>query len=256
MKTFILLTVLISTFAIAQGNQRKKSPCGVDDRILTQDNRIGRILNLEEHKRGCTAFLIGKSCMITAAHCIKKAVTVQFQVPLSSEDGEIQHPETTDQYQVDPKSIVNGHNISKKEILENDFAVFRTFKNKETGKYPGEVQEVFDLMREEDFKKGDLIAIRGYGYKHTRRLREFNVQKSDTGPIKKIIGNEVFYDAFTSSGNSGSPIIHLKSGKVIGVHTNGGGCWNGLKGNHGFILRNNNEFIKAVSNCLKEDKKL
>ncbi len=226
-----------------------KGPCGADNRTMTQDSRIGRALRLNEDIKGCSAFLIGKSCMISAAHCVDKLETIQFQVPMSNPQGEIQHPALEDQYSVDKASIVNG---SLSTGVRNDYAVFRTLKNSKTGKFAGEVQGSFKLNFK-NFRKGDDIIIRGYGYNHSRIPEEFNIQKSDTGPIKKIKGIKVYYDAFTSNGNSGSPIIHKNTDEVIGVHTNGGGCFNGRRGNHGYLLRSNSDFANAVKDCLNHE---
>lgn len=230
-----------------QASTDTKSPCQKDDRTVTDDSRIGRNIRVGVDTRGCTAFLIGKSCMVTAAHCVEKTHTVQFNVPMSDANGDIQHPAVTDQYQVDLTSIAQGN-----KLYSNDFAVFKTYKNPITGKFAGEVQGKFDLNYSA-FKNGDLVSIRGYGYNHARVPEEFNVQKSDTGPIKRIRGKVIYYNAFTSNGNSGSPIIHEITGSVIGVHTNGGGCYSGGRGNHGYLLKNNNDFKNAVSNCLKND---
>jgi V8-like Glu-specific endopeptidase len=226
-----------------------KSPCQSDDRTVTDDMRIGRNLRVGKDEKGCTAFLIGKSCMVTAAHCVEKTHTVEFNVPMSNTNGDIQHPNSADQYQVDISSINQGS-----KAYSNDFAVFKTFKNSITGKFAGEVQGKFNLNFN-NFKEGDLVSIRGYGYNHARVPEEFNVQKSDTGPIKNIKGKVVYYDAFTSNGNSGSPIIHKKTGTVIGVHTNGGGCYSGRRGNHGYLLKDNDDFKNAVADCLVNDNK-
>jgi V8-like Glu-specific endopeptidase len=240
-----LFILLIALGASAESTN--KSPCQSDDRTVTDDLRIGRNLRVGKDEKGCTAFLIGKSCMITAAHCVEKTYTVQFNVPMSDANGEIQHPAAFDQYQVDTSSINQGS-----KAYSNDFAVFKTFKNSITGRFAGEVQGKFDLNYT-DFKKGDLVSIRGYGYNHARVPEEFNVQKSDTGPIKRINGKVIYYNAYTSNGNSGSPIIHEKTGAVIGVHTNGGGCYSGGRGNHGYLLKDNIDFQQAVEDCLKSN---
>ncbi|NIT59151.1 MAG: hypothetical protein GWN00_23890, partial [Aliifodinibius sp.] len=56
---------------------------------------------------------------------------VEFNVPPSDENGNIQHPGPEDVYVVDPNSIIYHNNGDG-----DDWAVFEVFPNSETGLLP------------------------------------------------------------------------------------------------------------------------
>ena len=71
------------------------SQCGpTDDRLPSTDGRSARILPI-----GCTGWLIddARNCFLTAGHCAGGMDVCQFNVPLSSAGGALQHPGPEDQ---------------------------------------------------------------------------------------------------------------------------------------------------------------
>lgn len=83
--------------------------CGTtDDRVPSSDPRAARIVPVN-----CTGFLFNErsNCLLTAGHCAggmvaeEEATVVQFNVPLSSCNGTINHPAAQYQYPFDPSSI-------------------------------------------------------------------------------------------------------------------------------------------------------
>ncbi|MFT7537052.1 MAG: hypothetical protein ACI85K_003008, partial [Hyphomicrobiaceae bacterium] len=77
--------------------------CGpTDDRTLSSDPRVGR-----NQPSTCTSWLINdcNHCFLTAGHCASGVNVVEFNYPLSTSGGSIQHPGPQDQYSVDATSM-------------------------------------------------------------------------------------------------------------------------------------------------------
>ena len=84
-----------------------RSICGsTDDRELSYENRDARAIPI-----GCTAWLIDdfNHTFITAGHCTENGISdievIEFNVPISDANGNIQHPGPEDQYATDPASL-------------------------------------------------------------------------------------------------------------------------------------------------------
>lgn len=200
------------------------SQCGpVDDRVLSDEASRGRLLDI-----GCTAFIFStESCFMTAGHCLSFAANVvEFNVPPSQGNGNLQHPGPEDQYTVDSASreFVIG-------AIGNDWGLFRVFANSNTGLMPYEAQGEFvelDTMLPELPENIDLV---GYGVDNGV---DNQVQQRSVGPITSISGGgapAVFHRADTEGGSSGSAIISETTGKVIAIHTHAG-CTTGGGGSN------------------------
>jgi hypothetical protein len=111
-----------------------KSQCGAtDDRVLSSDARQGRALPI-----GCTAWLFDdcKHCMGTAGHCSTSSLQViEFNVPLSTATGALNHPSPDDQYAVDVSS-----KQSQNSGIGLDWGYFGVFANSNTGLFPYQKQ--------------------------------------------------------------------------------------------------------------------
>jgi V8-like Glu-specific endopeptidase len=200
--------------------------CGpVDDRVLSYDGRAARLLPI-----GCTGWIINdcKSCMLTAGHCSTTSLqTAEFNVPLSSGSGSLNHPPASDQYAVDvaSKQTNGGQGIG------NDWGYFGCFPNPNTGLTPFEKQLVrYSLALPPPFNGSQTIRITGYG---TDSGTSNQVQQTHSGPWVTLSGSTVQYQTDTTGGNSGSPVIHEPSGNAIGIHTHGGCNSNGTGQNSG-----------------------
>ena len=86
---------------------------------------------------------------------------------------------------------------------------------------------VFDAA---DGAEGDLVAVLGYPTRDLARNRQFtdalfqsayDVKRGAPGEIIKTVSSVAFHDCSTLGGNSGSPVLSLRTGKVIGVHRSG-----------------------------------
>ena len=81
-------------------------------------------------------------------------------------------------------------------------------------------------------KKGELVAVIGYPARDSRNDADamasyfqglYDVKRYAPGVIQQAIGSRsaLDHDCTTLGGNSGSPVIRLKDGKVIGLHYSG-----------------------------------
>lgn len=204
-----------------------KSQCGpVDDRVLSSDPRAGRL-----QPTGCTAWLIDDcaKCFLTAGHCTGNISVVQFNVPLSSGSGSLNHPPPSDQYAIDASSLQSNGGGG----VGNDYAYFGTFANSTTGLTAAQAAgSTFVLVNPPSSPSGQTIRITGYGTDNTPSTHN-QVQQTHTGPMVTSSGTTVQYQTDTTGGNSGSPVIWENTGQAIGIHTHGGCQTSGSGANSG-----------------------
>ena len=205
----------------------EESQCGpTDDRVPSNDPRAARILPV-----GCTGWLIDdcNRCFLTAGHCSSGTQTLQFNVPPSLSNGSIQHPPPQHQYAVDGASMQSNGGGG----TGNDWAYFGCFPNSTTGQTPFASQGAsYTLTLPPPFNPNQNIRVTGYG---TDSGVANQVQQTHFGPwITYDIGLTLLqYQADTTGGNSGSPVIHEESGVAIGIHTHAGCSTSGSGGNQG-----------------------
>ena len=182
--------------------------CGVDNRELSTDRRVARVLSV-----GCSAWLINtRNLMVSAGHCCGSSFrTAQFNVPPSSSTGALRHPPADDQYPVASSSIRTG----------SDWCVFETLTNG-TGLHSGQRQGSAFRLTLTKPAAGTVIRITGFGTVSAQPRTRNQAQTTSNGPLISNGGTSFCYRTDTSGGNSGSPIINERTGQAIGVHTNGG----------------------------------
>ena len=199
-----------------------ESQCGpTDDRLPSDDPRSGRIVPI-----GCTGWIITNGKYLTAGHCSTgSAQVLEFNVPLSTSSGTIQHPGPEDQYAIDQTSFqsTNGG-------VGNDWGVYNTFPNSVTGLTAIQAQgAAFWLVQ--DYSPVD-IRITGYGVEFNDP--EWNqIQQTHVGPNTGSSSNTMRYQTDTEGGNSGSPVIDEATGFAVGIHTHGGCSTSGTGNNSG-----------------------
>ena len=214
--------------------------CGtVDDRVPSEDPRAARALPV-----GCTAWLFNdyNRTFLTAGHCASSGVDIiEFNVPLSTVNGTLQHPGPEDQYAVDPDSM--QYNAGG---LGNDWAYFGCFPNSTTGLTPYQAQQDFYVLADAPPSvSGQFIRITGYGVDSTPQQNN-QIQQTHAGPYVSVSGTQVEYQADTTGGNSGSAVFDESSQLAIGIHTNGG-CGSFGGANLGCAI-NNNGLQNALDN--------
>ncbi|MCC6661748.1 MAG: hypothetical protein IT437_12780 [Phycisphaerales bacterium] len=196
-----------------------ESICGVDDRVSSSDDRQGRILPV-----GCTGWLISNgSCanrFLTAGHCMSAGGTglvVEFNVPLSSSTGALNHPPVADQFPVIPASIQSTGNAG----IGVDAAQFFTAANN-LGEHARNHMggAAYTLAAAAPAGAGLDIRITGYGTDSQPTLTQ--TQQTSTGPSVAKVGTNIRYTVDTEGGNSGSPVVTTANGLAIGIHTHAG----------------------------------
>ena len=150
-----------------------------DDRIASTDPRAGRMLTI-----GCTAWLIEDGRFVSAGHCTESASlanTVEFNVPPSLANGTIQHPGPEDQYVIDDASRVFSN-----AGIGNDWGVFETFANSETGLTALQAQGAwFDVVQD---LGPATMRITGYGINDGAANQ---TEQTNTGPNAGSSGNHL-----------------------------------------------------------------
>ena len=189
-----------------------ESQCGpTDDRVLSYQSATARLISI-----GCTSWIIPNGKMATAGHCLdgSGATVVEFNVPLSTPGGTLQHPGPEDQYSVDvtTKIFTNGG-------IGNDWGVFEVFPNSVTGLMPKEAQNAYWPLVQD--LGPDSIRITGYGVDYNDPTYT-QVQQTHIGPNAGSSGTTMRYVTDTEGGNSGSPVIDGLTNVAVGVHTHGG----------------------------------
>jgi len=208
----------------------QRSICGsTDDRTLSNYARDGRYF-----PAGCTAWIIGNNCMLSAGHCVASGGVVQFNVPLSTGSGSPVSPPPEDQYSVDPASMqyTNGG-------IGNDWSYFGCYNNSNTGLSPYEAQgDLYQLADIAPPVSGQTIRITGYGTTSSPVPNTWNLaQKTHTGPYISRSGTVIRYQVDTTGGNSGSAVFDEDTGLAIGIHTNAG-CTSSGGSNQGTAIHN------------------
>ena len=101
------IALLTGVFLLFSQNlfANNKTICGSDNRTLSSDPRIGRLLSSMEDRGGCTFTMIGRTCALSAGHCKSVMRLAEFNTPESNDNGEIQHP-PREEY---PESSIRTH---------------------------------------------------------------------------------------------------------------------------------------------------
>jgi V8-like Glu-specific endopeptidase len=249
MKALFLFIIL--QFSV-QANHNK-SLCDYDQRTPSFDSKVGRIRASQTSSHPCTATLIGENCLITAGHCQAddESWIVEFDVPASDDKTGKMNPSSMENL-FHSKTVYGRKNAHHGK----DWMVFSVKKNVVTGNYPGQERGFYEVADTAPFPFATL-SITGYGLSIHNERR--NAQQSSTGRLVSVQNNRqvIQHRVDTSAGNSGSSIIELSSGKIVGIHSHGG-CrqinFNIWQGNVGTLIPGNEELNNAIHSCLKYER--
>ena len=180
---------------------------------------------------------------------------LEFNVPASLQDGTTVASAPQDQYPIDPASVVSFNDGAGQ--VGNDWAVFGTLPNADTGRLAVHAQGAFYRMSRDD--NPTTVRVTGYGIDSTppgtpigqpnpvpgTRNASNQTQQTDSGPF---VGEDVQaasdvvieYTVDTTGGNSGSPVINVANGLTLGIHTNAGCDPANNQGNTGTGFEHNN----------------
>ncbi len=239
-----IIFFLIST----QSYATSKTICGDDNRVISNDPTVGRALDSRIGIGGCTVTMIGKSCALSAGHCLSFLKVVEFNTPLSV-NGRIQHSKDEDVYDVDQRSIVSSMGVG------SDYAVLKLLPNKVTGLFAGEEQGVYQVSYEKP-KKGDVIRITGHGLDRLDPIANL-AQQTHVGEVKSYswFNSIMYHNIDTLGGNSGASIIREDTKEVVGIHTHGG-CHESGGSNRSTSIAKNKDLQLAIRKCLASEETL
>jgi V8-like Glu-specific endopeptidase len=246
MKYYLILMAISASISA-----NEKSICGdTDDRAVSNDSRVARTASINE-LAGCTLTMIGRSCAISAGHCVGSLEKASFNVPPSDENG-LKESAPEDIY-LRTKDFLRYKDSGK----GNDWAVVRLMPNSITGKYPGDVQGFYKVALTNTPTRGTRVRITGHGLDSNDPKLSFS-QQTNSGNIKKIgrwlNPSLLEHQVDTMGGNSGSSIILEQTDEIIGIHTHGG-C-NSHGSNQGTLISKNKILKGVIEQCLEWEKSL
>ena len=233
---------------LSQAYAIEKSQCGpTDERVLSYDPSVGRMLKTTNADAGCTGTLISRTCMVSAGHCKDYANLVEFNTRASIL-WIIIHPGPENIYF--KNDIIDFENSGE----GNDWMVFRVRPNRVTGELAGDLQGSYNFSFEMPEVPLDLV-ITGYGRSEERKANF--AQQVGYGELRTAEGTILGHNIDTEAGNSGAAIVERISNTLIGVHTHGGcgiSSSEGSRTNKGTMLATRKKFQEAIENCLKMER--
>ena len=205
---------------------RAKSICGsADNRTSSNDSRVGRIVPV-----GCTGWIVDNGKHVTAGHCIgSSADTLQFNVPTSNPDRTLNHPGPEDQY-----PIISSTWVYRDRGVGDDWGVFSVQDNSNTGLQPIDAQNASFTVAQD--LGPNTIRITGFGVDDGS---DNQTNQTHSGSNMGSSGTTMRYNADTTGGNSGSPVIDEATNMAVGVHSHGG-CSSTSGNNSGTSFFNSN----------------
>ncbi|MFT5285095.1 MAG: hypothetical protein ACI8TQ_001256 [Planctomycetota bacterium] len=216
--------VSIDSVEVGAAVNPQETQCGpVDDRQPSNDLRVSRLMPV-----GCTSWTINDcgKCMLSAGHCGSSgSSSVQFNVPFSTAGGSLVFPPPEDQYSLDGASLQRLNST-------DDWQYFGVFPNSNTGLTPYEAYGAAFALANPPAVAGNNIRITGHGTDSTPNSTFNQKQQTHVGPFVSS-GTNLNYQADTTGGSSGSPVIWEEQNVAIGIHTNGGCSTSGSGSNNG-----------------------
>ncbi len=219
--------VRIASVEVGAAASPQETQCGpVDDRAPSNDLRVSRLMPV-----ACTSWTINDcaKCFLSAGHCGSSgSSSIQFNVPFSTAGGSLVFPPPEDQYALDGASLQRLNST-------DDWQYFGVFPNSNTGLTPFQAYGVAFNLSTPPPVAGNNIRITGHGTDSTPNSTFNQVQQTHVGPFISS-GTNLNYQADTTGGNSGSPVIWEEGNVAIGIHTNGGCSTGGGGSNNGTPL--------------------
>jgi hypothetical protein len=177
--------------------------CADDDRVPSFEDSAARLL-----PAGCSSTIYNTdSCAVTAGHCISGGMVLQFQVPPSSPNCNINHPPSSEQFPVTQFSFTNGG-------VGNDWGAMRVGTNT-SGQTPFERYGLFRPLASSPPSNGDPLRVWGYGI--DSECTRNQVQQTSPGNLVNVFGTFFEHTVDTTFGNSGSAV--QRNEEILGIAT-------------------------------------
>ncbi|WP_437721381.1 trypsin-like peptidase domain-containing protein [Sorangium sp. So ce861] len=169
--------------------------------------------------RTCSGTLIAHNLFLTAGHCFDPDGNgwtwprTASNTPISASQGATEMRVNFD-YQEDPSGDLRTAEsfdiVSLREYRLGglDYAVVQLARS-------AAASYGFTVVSTKDAAVNDMLAVIGHPSGEPKQV--------DAGPATSFSGDYIQYGSLdTLGGNSGSGVLHAASGKIVGVHTNGG----------------------------------
>jgi S1-C subfamily serine protease len=178
---------------------------------------VGRIDTTDGIKVG-TGFLVGENRLVTNDHVLDGLSYGTFV--LQKGQAEVRFQQRWDPADTEPAVPIVGV-IATDEHL--DISILEIEPRPDAPRAPFTLSDV-------DCADGDFVAALGYPMKDAGRNPSFMealfegkyaVKRASPGEIVKTETSLAFHDCSTLGGNSGSPLLSLRTGQVVGLHRSG-----------------------------------
>jgi len=178
--------------------------CGPDDRVASDEDFAARLL-----PAGCSAAVYNSfSCMVSAGHCISGGMVLQFKVPLSNANCNLNHPPVSEQFPATQWSFTNGG-------VGNDWAVMTLGTNGQ-GEQPFDRYGAMKPVATSPPSTGDPLTIWGYGIDSQCIFNQ--AQQTSDGIVTSVGGTSLNHNVDATFGNSGSSVIR-NGQEILGIAT-------------------------------------
>lgn len=217
--TIVQIAGAVVGLADDAGSPQPRSICGTEDeRQLSFDPRSGRAVSAAGTSVGAVFLIDDPNRTFLTSHAtgglLTGAAVIQFNAPLTFPNGTtLNHPPPEDQYAYDPASI------QRMSGTGNNWCNFGCFANSTTGQTPYQRQQAhFDLADVVPAPADQDILVYSFGQTEPPVFRTWSyVQKTSDGVYVTLTGTRIGFQADTSLGDSGAPVIDVESGDVIGI---------------------------------------
>ncbi|MCH8825105.1 MAG: hypothetical protein IH984_16545 [Planctomycetes bacterium] len=178
--------------------------CGPDDRVQSEEDWACRLL-----PAGCTASIWNNlSCLVSAGHCMGGDMVIQFNVPNSNGNCNINHPPVADQFPITNFLFTNGG-------VGNDWAAMTSGTNN-LNQTAYERFGQFRPIASSPPHLAQQLAIWGYGI--DSQCSASQTQQTSIGAVTSVSSTLFRHNVDATFGNSGSGII--QNGAILGIATN------------------------------------
>ncbi|HYQ04926.1 MAG TPA: serine protease [Polyangiaceae bacterium] len=183
----------------------------------------------------CTGTLIDDDLFLTAGHCLDNQDTPRLRLPREKGGIPLEPPEMAREFTVefrfetpalpdatDYGSRVNVLRLEEYSRSDPDYAIMRLADR------PGFHNGVARISPS-DSMPGLPIALLQHPKAETMKV--------GSGPVARLLGPKITYDTIdTLDGSSGAGILDAVTGKLVGIHTNGGCTKDGDGENYGVTI--------------------